>query len=80
MPEQGAAQPDGDAAADAEDFAARTAAVEGLPLDGRADAFAALHDELRIRLESGVQDGARAAGRADGIHRVARAGHGGERG
>ena len=36
-----------------DDFAARTAAVEGLPLTERADAFAALHDELRTRLESG---------------------------
>ncbi|SDQ56522.1 hypothetical protein SAMN02800687_1898 [Curtobacterium sp. UNCCL20] len=36
-----------------EDFAQRTAAVEGLPLPDRADAFSALHDELRTRLESG---------------------------
>lgn len=34
-------------------FAARTAAAEGLPLANRADAFSALHDELRTRLESG---------------------------
>lgn len=31
----------------------RAVAVEGLPLVDRADAFAALHDELRTRLESG---------------------------
>ncbi|MBT2503815.1 hypothetical protein [Curtobacterium sp. ISL-83] len=37
----------------AHDFADRTAAAEQLPLDARADAFAALHDELRTRLESG---------------------------
>lgn len=36
-----------------DDFAARTAAAEHLPLPERADAFAALHDELRTRLESG---------------------------
>jgi len=36
-----------------DDFAQRTAAVEALPLTERADAFAALHDELRTRLESG---------------------------
>ena len=36
-----------------DDFAQRTAAVEGLPLTDRADAFSALHDELRTRLESG---------------------------
>lgn len=35
-----------------EDFAARTAAAEALELPDRADAFAALHDELRTRLES----------------------------
>ncbi|WFR67116.1 hypothetical protein P9139_21775 [Curtobacterium flaccumfaciens] len=35
------------------DFAQRTVAVEGLPLTDRADAFSALHDELRTRLESG---------------------------
>ncbi len=38
---------------DHDDFAARTAAAEGLDLADRADAFAALHDELRTRLESG---------------------------
>lgn len=36
-----------------DDFAQRTAATEALPLSERADAFAALHDELRTRLESG---------------------------
>ena len=36
-----------------DDFAARTAAAEALPLPERADAFAALHDDLRTRLESG---------------------------
>lgn len=35
------------------DVAARTAAVERLPLVERADGFAALHDDLRTRLESG---------------------------
>ncbi|MFJ4297705.1 hypothetical protein [Curtobacterium sp. NPDC089689] len=38
---------------DHEDFAARTATAEELDLADRADAFAALHDELRTRLESG---------------------------
>jgi len=37
----------------ASDVTARTAAVEGLPLVERADGFAALHDDLRTRLESG---------------------------
>jgi hypothetical protein len=36
-----------------DDFARRTAVAEALPLSERADAFAALHDELRTRLESG---------------------------
>jgi hypothetical protein len=36
-----------------DDFAGRTAAAEALPLTDRADAFSALHDELRTRLESG---------------------------
>lgn len=44
-------QSDDDVATDA--FARRTAAAEGLPLTDRADAFSALHDELRTRLESG---------------------------
>ena len=36
-----------------EDIAADVAAVESLPLDQRASRFAALHDELRDRLEDG---------------------------
>ena len=36
-----------------DDFAQRAAAVEALPLPDRADAFSALHDELRTRLETG---------------------------
>lgn len=36
-----------------DDFAARTATAESLPLEERADAFSALHDELRTRLETG---------------------------
>lgn len=36
-----------------DDFAQRAAAVEALPLTDRADAFSALHDELRTRLETG---------------------------
>ncbi|KTR07185.1 hypothetical protein NS184_07805 [Curtobacterium luteum] len=43
---------------DHEDFAARTAAAEDLDVADRADAFAALHDELRTRLESGGTAGA----------------------
>ena len=39
--------------ADPDDVAARTSAAEQLPLADRADAFSALHDELRTRLESG---------------------------
>lgn len=42
----GPAEPD-------EDIAADVAAVESLPLDQRASRFAALHDELRDRLEDG---------------------------
>lgn len=34
-------------------FTARVERAEALPLVDRADAFAALHDELRTRLESG---------------------------
>ncbi|WP_144804702.1 hypothetical protein [Curtobacterium sp. BH-2-1-1] len=41
--------------AEPDDVAARTARAESLPLEERADAFAALHDELRTRLESGQQ-------------------------
>ncbi|MBF4603117.1 hypothetical protein [Curtobacterium sp. VKM Ac-2884] len=36
-----------------DEFAARTSAAETLPLVERADAFSALHDELRTRLGSG---------------------------
>ncbi|OIH94138.1 hypothetical protein BIU92_06790 [Curtobacterium sp. MCBA15_003] len=36
-----------------DDFSARTATAESLPLEQRADAFSALHDELRTRLETG---------------------------
>lgn len=36
-----------------EEFAARTSEAEALPLVERADAFSALHDELRTRLEGG---------------------------
>ncbi|PZE64001.1 hypothetical protein DEI83_12480 [Curtobacterium sp. MCBD17_021] len=35
------------------DLRRRTDAVEALPLAERADAFAALHDDLRTRLEQG---------------------------
>lgn len=38
---------------DDSDVARRARAAEELPLPDRADAFAALHDELRTRLESG---------------------------
>ncbi|GAA3331291.1 hypothetical protein LQK89_14165 [Curtobacterium sp. C1] len=59
-PEPGAAQPipgpgTVPQAAEPDDVAARTARAESLPLEERADAFAALHDELRTRLESGQQ-------------------------
>jgi hypothetical protein len=47
-PEQSSVHPDQQDA-----FAARTTAAESLPLVERADAFSALHDELRTRLESG---------------------------
>jgi len=47
-PEQPSADPE-----QQDDFAARTAEAEALPLADRADAFSALHDELRTRLESG---------------------------
>lgn len=59
-----------DAATD--DFAARTTAAEDLPLAERADAFAALHDELRTRLESGQSavTAGRDSGRAAGADRV----------
>jgi hypothetical protein len=47
-----------DDAAVTSDFGQRTAAAESLPLAERADAFSALHDELRTRLESGGSTGA----------------------
>ncbi|MDK8173535.1 hypothetical protein QP735_13465 [Curtobacterium citreum] len=55
--EPGSAQGPGTAqqGAEPDDVAARTARAESLPLEERADAFAALHDELRTRLESGQQ-------------------------
>ena len=56
--------------ADPDDVAARTSAAEQLPLAERADAFAALHDDLRTRLESGQ---APATGHGSG--RAAGAGH-----
>ncbi len=53
----GSAQEPGTAqqGAEPDDVAARTARAESLPLEERADAFAAMHDELRTRLESGQQ-------------------------
>ncbi|KTR07792.1 hypothetical protein [Curtobacterium citreum] len=55
--EPGSAQGPGTAqqGVEPDDVAARTARAESLPLEERADAFAALHDELRTRLESGQQ-------------------------
>ncbi|MCS5487173.1 hypothetical protein NY588_08490 [Curtobacterium flaccumfaciens pv. beticola] len=55
--EPGSAQGPGTAqqGAEPDDVAARTARAESLPLEERADAFAALYDELRTRLESGQQ-------------------------
>ncbi|PZF53817.1 hypothetical protein DEJ23_14450 [Curtobacterium sp. MCSS17_008] len=53
------------------DFAARTAAAEALPLPERADAFAALHDDLRTRLESGqAPTTGHSSGRAAGAGQV----------
>ncbi|PZE58489.1 hypothetical protein DEJ24_10480 [Curtobacterium sp. MCPF17_001] len=43
----------GAATEEAESVGFRAAEVERLPLADRADAFAALHDELRTRLEQG---------------------------
>lgn len=52
-------------------FAARTAAAEALPLPERADAFAALHDDLRTRLESGqTATTGHSSGRASGAGQV----------
>ncbi len=42
-----------DDAVERDRFAHRTEAAEALPLTERADAFSALYDELRTRLESG---------------------------
>ena len=54
-----------------DDFAARTAAAESLPLPERADAFAALHDDLRTRLESGqTATTGHSSGRAAGAGQV----------
>lgn len=53
-----------------DDFAARTAAAEALPLPERADAFAALHDDLRTRLESGQAPQGHSSGRAAGASQV----------
>ncbi|MDM7892989.1 hypothetical protein [Curtobacterium caseinilyticum] len=54
-----------------DDFAARTAAAEALPLPERADAFAALHDDLRTRLESGqTATTGHSSGRAAGAGQV----------
>lgn len=54
----------------ADDFAARTSAAEALPLPDRADAFAALHDDLRTRLESGQAPQGHSSGRAAGASQV----------
>ncbi|RUQ03079.1 hypothetical protein [Curtobacterium sp. HSID17257] len=53
-----------------DDFAARTAAAEALPLPERADAFAALHDDLRTRLENGQAPQGHSSGRAAGASQV----------
>ncbi|MDP9737342.1 hypothetical protein [Curtobacterium sp. 260] len=63
-----AQQPDG--------FAERTAAAEALPLPERADAFAALHDDLRTRLESGQAPQGHSSGRAAGATQVWGSGRG----
>lgn len=60
----------------ADDFAARTAAAEALPLPERADAFAALHDDLRTRLESGQAPQGHSSGRAAGASQVWGSGRG----
>ncbi|MFJ5146431.1 hypothetical protein [Curtobacterium sp. NPDC088465] len=65
---QPAQQPDG--------FAERTAAAEALPLPERADAFAALHDDLRTRLESGQAPQGHSSGRAAGATQVWGSGRG----
>ncbi|WP_181439621.1 hypothetical protein [Curtobacterium sp. MCBD17_032] len=45
--------PEAEDDAGADDFGRRVEAAETLPLAERADAFAALHDDLRTRLEHG---------------------------
>ena len=57
-------------------FAERTAAAEALPLPARADAFAALHDDLRTRLESGQAPQGHSSGRAAGATQVWGSGRG----
>ncbi|MCM3522559.1 hypothetical protein [Curtobacterium sp. P97] len=57
-------------------FAERTAAAEALPLPERADAFAALHDDLRTRLESGQAPQGHSSGRAAGATQVWGSGRG----
>ncbi|WP_161968393.1 hypothetical protein [Curtobacterium oceanosedimentum] len=59
-----------------DDFAARTAAAEALPLPERADAFAALHDDLRTRLESGQPPQGHSSGRASAAAQVWGSGRG----
>lgn len=59
-----------------DDFAARTAAAEALPLPERADAFAALHDDLRTRLESGQPPQGHSSGRASAASQVWGSGRG----
>ncbi|UBQ02109.1 hypothetical protein [Curtobacterium sp. TXMA1] len=53
-----------------DDFAARTAAAEALPLPERADAFATLHDDLRTRLESGQPPQGHSSGPASAAAQV----------
>lgn len=60
----------------ADDFAARTAAAEALPLPERSDAFAALHDDLRTRLESRQAPQGHSSGRAAGASQVWGSGRG----
>ncbi len=59
-----------------DDFAARTAAAEALSLPERADAFSALHDDLRTRLESGQAPQGHSSGRAAGASQVWGSGRG----
>ncbi|MFG6446107.1 hypothetical protein ACFXP7_12405 [Microbacterium sp. P06] len=46
----------GDAAREGSELISRLRIIEGQPLSDRADAYAALHDELARRLESGPVD------------------------